>query len=52
MVKYINHWDTAVCDTNGISMHYTRTGGDKPPVILLHGLMTNGLCWSDFIMVL
>jgi len=33
-------------------MHYTRTGGDKPPVILLHGLMTNGLCWSDLAYVL
>ena len=27
-------------------MHYTRTGGNNPPVILLHGLTANGLCWS------
>lgn len=32
---------------NGIKIRYTRTGGAKPPMILLHGLMTNGLCWSD-----
>jgi N-formylmaleamate deformylase len=40
------HWNTAVCETNGINLHYTRTGGNKPPLILLHGLMTNGLCWA------
>ena len=38
----MSYWDTAVCETNGINMHYTRTGGNKPPLILLHGLMTNG----------
>jgi len=42
----MSYWDTAVCETNGINMHYTRTGGNKPPLILLHGLMTNGLCWA------
>lgn len=39
-------WSTAICETNGINIHYTRTGGNKPPFILLHGLMTNGLCWT------
>lgn len=24
-----------------------RTGGNNPPVILLHGLMTSGACWTD-----
>lgn len=42
----MTNWSTAVCDTNGIRLHYTRTGGENPPVILLHGLMTNGLCWN------
>lgn len=45
-------WDTAVCETNGINIHYTRTGGNKPPLILLHGLMTNGLCWTGLAHVL
>ncbi|HSX04654.1 MAG TPA: alpha/beta hydrolase [Rhabdochlamydiaceae bacterium] len=27
-------------------MHYLRTGGDKPSVVLLHGLMTSGTCWT------
>ncbi|WP_118975256.1 alpha/beta fold hydrolase [Taibaiella koreensis] len=40
------NWHAGVCETNGINIHYTRTGGDKPPLILLHGLMTNGLCWT------
>ena len=39
-------WSTAVCRANGINIHYTRTGGNKPPLILLHGLMTNGACWT------
>ncbi|HYA87699.1 MAG TPA: alpha/beta hydrolase [Nitrospirota bacterium] len=39
-------WSTAVCETNGISIHYTRTGGNKPPLILLHGLTANGVCWT------
>lgn len=46
------NWKTAFCDTNNISIHYTRTGGNKPPLILLHGLMTNGLCWTGLARVL
>ncbi len=39
-------WSTAICETNGIAIHYTRTGGDKPPLVLLHGLAANGACWT------
>jgi len=39
-------WSTAICETNGINVHYTRTGGNKPPIILLHGLTANGACWT------
>ncbi len=31
---------------NGIKIHYYRTGGEKPPIILLHGATDNGLCWT------
>jgi N-formylmaleamate deformylase len=31
---------------NGIKIHYYRTGGNKPPFILLHGATDNGLCWT------
>lgn len=41
------NWESAYCDTNHIRLHYTRTGGNKPPLLLLHGLMTNGLCWAN-----
>lgn len=40
------NWRTAICKTNKIKIHYTRTGGNKPPLILLHGLIKNGLCWT------
>lgn len=42
----MSDWGTAICEANGINIHYTRTGGNKPSLILLHGLMTNGLCWT------
>jgi N-formylmaleamate deformylase len=41
-------WTTGVCETNGINTHYLRTGGAKPPLILLHGLLGNGACWTPF----
>ncbi len=39
-------WIKRTCEANGIDVHYIRTGGDKPPVVLLHGLMLNGACWT------
>lgn len=39
-------WISDVCGANGISVHYLRTGGGKPPVVLLHGLMGSGACWT------
>lgn len=43
----MTNWNTAVCKTNGINIHYTRTGGDKPTLVLLHGLTANGACWTS-----
>lgn len=34
------------CEANGINIHYLRTGGCKPPLVLLHGLTGNGACWT------
>jgi len=42
----VTNWTTAVCEANGIDIHYLRTGGSKPPLVLLHGLTGNGACWS------
>jgi pimeloyl-ACP methyl ester carboxylesterase len=39
-------WQQGTIETNGIRLHYTRTGGDKRPIVLSHGLTDNGLAWS------
>jgi pimeloyl-ACP methyl ester carboxylesterase len=39
-------WTTGTCKINGINIYYLRTGGNKPSVVLLHGLMTSGACWT------
>jgi N-formylmaleamate deformylase len=31
---------------DGHRIHYYRTADEKPPVVLLHGITDNGLCWS------
>jgi pimeloyl-ACP methyl ester carboxylesterase len=42
----MGNWSMAICETNGINIHYIRTGGNKPALVLLHGLITNGACWT------
>jgi N-formylmaleamate deformylase len=42
----MTQWTSGVCEANGIQIHYLRTGGSKPPVVLLHGLTASGACWS------
>jgi len=39
-------WMSGVCQANGINIHYLRTGGSKPPLVLLHGLTGSGACWT------
>jgi pimeloyl-ACP methyl ester carboxylesterase len=39
-------WTSGTCEANGISIRYLRTGGAKPPVVLLHGLLGSGACWT------
>ena len=39
-------WQAGDIQANGITLHYTRTGGRKPPVVLLHGFSDDGLCWT------
>lgn len=50
--RAMNPWTTGTCKANGVHLHYLRTGGDKPPVVLLHGLMLNGACWTPLARVL
>lgn len=42
----MSNWQNDFVETNGIRVHYTRTGGDKPALVLLHGITDNGLCWG------
>ena len=39
-------WSRGTCETNGIRVHYVRTGGARPAVVLLHGLIGSGACWA------
>jgi pimeloyl-ACP methyl ester carboxylesterase len=45
-------WQDGTVETNGVRLHYTRTGGDKTPIVLSHGLTDNGLAWSRLAHVL
>jgi pimeloyl-ACP methyl ester carboxylesterase len=48
----MNHWQSDVIESNGLRLHYTRTGGDKPPVVLVHGFSEDGLVWTALAEVL
>lgn len=45
-------WSSDEVMVNGVRIHYHRTGGDKPPVVLSHGITDNGLCWTHVARVL
>jgi N-formylmaleamate deformylase len=42
----MGRWETGDVTANGIKIHYTRTGGGTPPLVLNHGATDNGLCWT------
>jgi N-formylmaleamate deformylase len=41
----LTEWFSGDVIANGIRIHYYRTGGNKPPVVLSHGATDAGLCW-------
>lgn len=45
-------WYSGDVIANRIRIHYYRTGGDKPPIVLSHGFSDNGLCWIRVAQVL
>ena len=45
-------WQSDYVDTNGIKLHFWRTGGSKSPLVLSHGITDNGLCWTRAALVL
>ena len=38
--------------SHGTKLHYYRSGGSKPPLVLVHGITDDGLCWSPVAEVL
>lgn len=42
----LNTWQSNFVQTNGIRIHYHRTGGNGPALLLLHGITDSGLCWG------
>ncbi len=42
----MNTWAGGDLVANGIRLHYHRTGGDKPALLMAHGLTDSGLCWQ------
>ena len=38
-------WRSDKIEVDGLNVHYYRTGGDKPALILSHGATDNSLCW-------
>lgn len=45
-------WQSDFVQVDGLKLHYTRTGGSKPPVVLAHGFSDDGLCWTPVAKVL
>lgn len=39
-------WQSGEVTTNGLRLHYTRTGGGGPSLVLAHGFSDDGLCWT------
>jgi len=48
----VDTWTAGDTIVNGIKIHYHRTGGDRPALVLVHGITDNGLCWTRVARVL
>jgi pimeloyl-ACP methyl ester carboxylesterase len=42
----IKDWQTGYIEANGVRLHYTRTGGAEPSIVLAHGVTDAGPCWT------
>lgn len=45
----MSKWSDGYVNSNGIKVHYYRTGGDKPKVVFNHGAGDDGLCWTHVV---
>src|SRR5437899_2771334 len=44
--RCMSEWFSGDVVANGVRIHYYRTAGDKPPLVLSHGATDSGLCWT------
>lgn len=42
-------WTTGDAETNGTRIHYIRTGGAKPPLVIAHGYFDDALCRTPLV---
>lgn len=42
----MDQWTTGYLVSHGTKLHYYRTGGSKHPLVLIHGITDDGLCWT------
>jgi N-formylmaleamate deformylase len=42
-------WSAGYVQANGIKIHYYRTGGEKPALVINHGAGDDGLCWTHLV---
>jgi pimeloyl-ACP methyl ester carboxylesterase len=40
-------WTDGYVTSNGIRLHYWRTGGAKPALVMAHGSSDDALCWTN-----
>lgn len=43
----MSNWPEGDVHAGATRLHYYRTGGNKPPLVLAHGWTNSGLCWSQ-----
>jgi N-formylmaleamate deformylase len=44
----MSNWSSGNIVSNGIRIRFHRTGGNKPTMLIAHGVTDNGLSWSRF----
>jgi len=48
----MQQWISGKINASGTQLHYYRSGGSKLPLVLVHGMTDDGLCWSPVAEVL
>lgn len=41
----MNSWASGHFVSHGTKLHYYRSGGEKTPLVLIHGITDDGFCW-------